>query len=153
MRKNNILKISVIVMLMTALVSMSSLFAVASNYKDETWTFAIGAYGKTGYIAQYGREKQDDTGVYIKCDGYTAATGANGTSFQATAYGSNNPNNGFFNCTYNGNSSRTYSIQNGSVYRMINYINEAKYKYANIWCYAPYNANVTFTGVWSPDSI
>lgn len=153
MRKNNILKVSVIVMLMTALVSMSSLFVVAGNYKDTPWTFEIGPHGKIGYITQYGREKQDDTGVYIKCDGYTASYGSMGTSFQATAYGSNNPNNGFFNCTYNGNSSRTYNVQKGSVYKMVNYINEAKYKYANIWCYAAYNANVTFSGVWSPDSI
>ena len=66
MKKNNILKISVIVMLITALVSMSSLFAEASNHEDKDWKFQVGAYGKNGYIAEYGREKHNDTGVYIK---------------------------------------------------------------------------------------
>lgn len=153
MNKTKILKIVTIVMAVVAIVAMSPFFAKANNHDDEPWSFTVGSYGNAGLIVEEGREKTDTSSAYIKCTGYYTYAGARGNSFQATAYGSNSEKSGYFNCSYNGNTSKTYNVQNGSVFYMINYIKEAGYNYANIWYNAAYDANVMFRGVWSPDSI
>ena len=151
--KNKIIKLMVILMSAVALVAMSPLFVKANNYTDDPWSFTVGEYGNSGFLAQRGRNKMDSSCSYIKCDNSYGYQGTKGTSFQATAYGSNSDIGGFINCTYNGHSSTTYTVTSGSEYNMINYIYEAGYSYANIYYNASYNRNITFVGVWSPDSI
>ena len=152
MSKNKLFKVITVVMSLLIIVAISPLFAEAGNTKETSWTFQVGAYGTNKLICSNGRDKNDSSSVYINCNSYTAGTGAKGSSFQATAYGSNDSKTHFVNCEYNGNSSKTYSVSKGSVYYMINYIYEAKCQFANVWCAAPYNANSTYSGVWSPDS-
>lgn len=151
--KNRIIKLAVIVMSAVVLVAMSPLFAEANNHADTEWSFTVGSYGNDGLIVKTGREKTDATSVYIKCTNYNENIGSKGNSFTATAYGSNSATSGFFNCTYNGKSSKSYNLSYGSEYKMINYIYEAGYGYANIRYNAAYCANLMFGGVWSPDSI
>lgn len=151
--KNRIIKLVVIVMSAVALVAMSPLFVKANNYQDDPWSFTVGEYGNTGLLAEKGRQKQDASSSYIKCSNYYGLQGSQGTSFQATAYGSKSEIGGFINCTYNGKVATTYTVTAGSEYKMINYIKEAGYSYANIYYNASYNRNIIFVGVWSPDSI
>lgn len=151
MRKSKLFKIFTIVMSLI-IVAISSLFVKAGNTRWTTWVFEVGSHGEQKLISTAGRDKDDSSSVYINCDKVVEGIGAKGSSFQATAYGSNDMRIHFVNCVYNGNSSRTYSVSKGSVYYMINYIYEANYRFANIWCSAPYSENVTFSGVWSPDS-
>ncbi|MFG6325289.1 MAG: hypothetical protein K1W00_00410 [Lachnospiraceae bacterium] len=151
--KNRVIKFVVILMSAVALVAMSPLFARANNYKDDPWSFTVGEYGNTGLIVKEGRDKMDASSSYIKCNNYYGLQDSKGTSFQATAYGSNSKISGFINCVYNGKSSIAYTVTGGSEYRMVNYIYEAGYSYGNIYYNASFNRNITFVGVWSPDSI
>lgn len=151
--KNRIIKFAVIVVSAVALVAMSPLFVKANNCQDTPWEFTVGEYGNEGLIVDEGRVKMDATSSYIKCENWYLYHGTSATSFQATAYGSNSIISGFINCTYNGKSSKTYTITKDSEYRMINYIYEAGYRYGNIHYNASYNRGVKFMGVWSPDSI
>ena len=153
MNKKKFLKILTIIMAAMAIVAMSPVFVKANNHQDENWLFEVGSYGKSGLIVETGRNKTDSSSAYIYCINRYDYAGAKGTSFEATAYGSNSPKSGYFNCSYNGKSSKTYNVYSGSKYYMINYIYEAGYGYANIWYNAAYDANVMFRGVWSPDSI
>ncbi len=151
--KNRVIKFAVIVVSVVALVAMSPLFAKANNYEDTSWSFTVGEYGNTGLIVKEGRRKEDASSSYIKCNNYYGLQYSKGTSFQATAYGSNSEIGGFINCVYNGKSSTTYTVTSGSEYRMTNYIKEAGYSYGNIYYNASFNRNIIFVGVWSPDSI
>lgn len=151
--KKNIIKIAAIVFLAAVIIVMNSSFAEANNHQDEPWSFETGLYGGTGLIVESGRNKTDTSSVYIYCNERIDFSGAKGSSFSATAYGSNTAKTGYINCVYNGKSSKTYFIQKGTTQFMINYIREAGYGYANIHYDAIYNANTKFSGVWSPDSI
>lgn len=151
--KNSIIKLMIIFMSAVALVAMSPLFVKANNYQVTSWSFTVGEYGNAGFIVDQGREKMDASSSYINCNNYYGSTNSKGTSFQATAYGSNSRITGFINCTYNGKSSTTYTVTRGTEYKMINYIREAGYSYANIYYNASQNKDIIFVGVWSPDSI
>lgn len=148
MNKSKIIKLITIVISAAVIIILSSSFAEANNYADEPWSFTVGPHGGTGYIVKTGRNKTDASSVYIKCD-----EGTEGKSFLGTAYGSNSADKGFFNCTYNGKASKSYSIKKDSVFLMTNYIYEAGYGYANVFYDAKYIGNASFSGVWSPDSI
>lgn len=151
--KKNIIKIAAIILLAVVMAVMNSPFAEANNYQDEPWSFEVGRSGDTGLIVESGRNKTDTSSVYIYCKNRTVYNGGSGTGFHATAYGSNTAKRGYVNCVYNGKSSTTYFIQEGTVQLMINYIREAGYGYANVYYDAKYCSNLMFSGVWSPDSI
>ncbi len=135
-------------------VSLSPGAMAAGNIKDSDWKFSFAVSG-TGLAAKEGREKLDDTSVYMKCTGVRPLQSGSisGVSFRATAYGGDSATGSFSNIGYNGKKSPTYSMYNGKVQYMTNYIHEAGKRYANIF-YQPENGGyLEFSGKWSPDSV
>ena len=126
---------------------------LANNYSDTAWTFSI-ATGGNAYASE-GREKQDSTSAYMKCNTMThnGGTTGSGNSYYGTAYGSTSLNGTYSNCMYNGKTSTRYLFTSGTVKYMTNYIKESNHSFARIWCESGYTSYATFTGVWSPDSI
>jgi hypothetical protein len=84
-------------------------------------------------------------------------TGASGSgAYYGVVHGSKTKTGKYSNmATTNGRCSSTYTFKKGTVYYMSNYVNECGGKYANIWCtpYGSGSGNLTFTGLWSPDSV
>ena len=135
-------------------VSLSPGAMAVGNIKDSDWKYSLAASG-TGLAAKEGREKLDDTSVYMKCTGFRPlqSGSTSGVSFRATAYGGNSATGSFSNIGYNGKISPTYSMYNGKVQYMTNYIHEAGKRYANIYCQPGNGGYLEFSGVWSPDSV
>ncbi len=130
--------------------------AFGNNYTDTRWEF-YAVSGGSGYITS-ARAKTDDTSVYIKC---TNASGLgissmSDVSFYAMPHGSRILNGTYTNMSYvvNGisRSAAYHRVYNGKAVYMPSYIYEAGGRYAKIY-YKTVDPRITFTGVWSPDSI
>lgn len=126
---------------------------MASNYADTSYTFSF-ATGGNVYATKLGREKQDSTSSYMKCNSYVhTASNGSGSTYYGTVHGGMSASGSYTNPVYNGNSSKRYSFTSGTTRYMTNYVHEASYTYANIYCESGYTNHTSFSGVWSPDSI
>lgn len=137
MKKN----ISKVIILLTILMMYYTICVSASNYKDTIFEF----YFKTatgGDVTTEPREKQDDSSAYMKCEK---------TVFPYTAkvLGMN----GLFEMRYDMSGGHEYTFDNGTVYKMINYVYENNLKYAAIYAKRVYSYNYSANGLWSPDSV
>ena len=134
--------------------SFGTMGVMANNHTDEDWRFSV-ATGGNVYASKEGREKQDTSSCYMKCNTctHTGGTTGSGNSYFGTAHGAVTKDSTYRNCIYNGKGSTTYSFTPGTTKYMTNYIKETSNSWAKIWCESGYTSYATFTGVWSPDSI
>ena len=113
----------------------------ASNYKDTVFDFyfktAAGGTTKTEL-----REKQDDSSAYMKCEKTTFP-------YTALVIASQSVDDYAFDVS----DGHTYTFDNGTVYKMINYVYENNFKYAAIAAKRVYSYNYAANGLWSPDSV
>jgi hypothetical protein len=129
-----------------------------NNHADTAFSYSTGTSANISAFASGARKKLDATSAYMNCKSCTVTTtgvSSNG-AYKGTVYGAKTKTGTYSNMTTSsGKSSITYTFSKGSVNWMINYVNECGGTYAKIWCkpYGSGSGNLTFTGVWSPDSV
>jgi hypothetical protein len=132
--------------------------AMANNHEDKEYSYSTGTAANVSGYASGARKKEDASSSYMYCKTCTVTTtGASGSgAYYGVVHGSKTKTGKYSNmATTNGRCSSTYTFKKGTVYFMSNYVNECGGTYAKIWCtpYGSGSGNLTFTGVWSPDSV
>lgn len=138
------------------LAGMLPTVAMANNHEDDPWVFNVSAQGGKAYVSPANRNKLDNTSSYMKCDTFTQIyIGGSGDTYVGTVHGSKGIklSDGLSDVYYGSRHSTSYTFKQGTVKYMTNFLYEAGYEYANIYCDAKYTTYAKFTGVWSPDSI
>lgn len=132
--------------------SLGTMGVLANNCKDSDWTFTYATGGNM--YASSGRQKQDDSSCYMKCNSYShIGNQGSGNSYYGTAHGAVSKESSYSNRMYNGKVSPRYMFTSGTTKYMTNYIYESSCRWANIYCESGYTSYATFSGVWSPDSV
>ena len=133
--------------------SLGTMGVLANNCKDSDWTFTY-ATGGNMYATKDGRQKQDDSSSYMKCNSYShIGNQGSGNSYYGTAHGAVSKESSYSNRMYNGKVSTRYMFTSGTTKYMTNYIYESSCRWAKIYCESGYTSYATFSGVWSPDSV
>lgn len=133
--------------------SLGTMGVLANNCGDTSWTFTY-ATGGNMYATKDGRQKQDDSSSYMKCNSYShIGNQGSGNSYYGTAHGAVSKESSYGNRMYNGKVSTRYMFTSGTTKYMTNYIYESSCRWANIYCESGYTSYATFSGVWSPDSV
>lgn len=152
MRKN-LKKVVGCMAAMAFLVTSIVPFSVRANTAQNPYEFSY-ATGFNGYLTS-AVAKQNDSSGFIKCTDASLVSSQgtlSGAAFYATMYGSTTSTGTFSNLVYNGNSSTTYRVYDGSQTYMINYVNESGGKYAKIKGVSAGGSYVKFTGYWKADT-
>ncbi len=132
--------------------SLGTMGVLANNCKDSDWTFTYATGGNM--YASSGRQKQDDSSCYMKCNSYShIGNQGSGNSYYGTAHGAVSKESSYSNRMYNGKVSTHYMFTSGTTKYMTNYIYESSCRWAKIYCESGYTSYATFSGVWSPDSV
>ena len=132
--------------------SLGTMGVLANNCKDSNWTFTYATGGNM--YASSGRQKQDDSSCYMKCNSYShIGNQGSGNSYYGTAHGAVSKESSYSNRMYNGKVSTRYMFTSGTTKYMTNYIYESSCRWAKIYCESGYTSYATFSGVWSPDSV
>lgn len=132
--------------------SLGTMGVLANNCKDSDWTFTYATGGNM--YASSGRQKQDDSSCYMKCNSYShIGNQGSGNSYYGTAHGAVSKESSYSNRMYNGKVSTRYMFTSGTTKYMTNYIYESSCRWAKIYCESGYTSYATFSGVWSPDSV
>ena len=133
--------------------SLGTMGVLANNCKDSNWTFTY-ATGGNMYATKDGRQKQDDSSCYMRCNSYShIGNQGSGNSYYGTAHGAVSEWSSYSNRMYNGKVSPRYMFTSGTTKYMTNYIYESSCRWAKIYCESGYTSYATFSGVWSPDSV
>ena len=133
--------------------SLGTMGVLANNCGDTSWTFTY-ATGGNMYATKDGRQKQDDSSSYMKCNSYShSGNQGSGNMYQGTPHGAVSKESSYSNLMYNGKVSTRYMFTSGTTKYMTNYIYESSCRWANIYCESGYTSYATFSGVWSPDSV
>ena len=99
---------------------------MAGNTSRKSWTYSFAPSG-SGYVAKQGREKKNNTSVYMRCDSVESLISSgstSGVSFKATAHGATSKDGKYSNIIHNAKASPTYTMTKEKEQYMINYIKE-----------------------------
>lgn len=123
--------------------AVGNVSALANNWTDTAFSFKF----ENAQRHTEGREKKDNSKMYMKCSGITA-----GTSYTAHPVGSYSADtSSVVNCTYD---NHTYQFKTaGQEYYMYNLVYERNFPYGAIAANPDYGFTFYAHGAWSPDNL